>query len=117
MTALVVLGVVGLVVAFLVGVALGLAANPSKQRRLPPEPLPASIGAQICGCGHGLEQHDPPAGSCHAKVRFEILAYGMTYSYVYERCKCRRYVESFPADQRRRWMDLDPQPQLGEGSG
>jgi hypothetical protein len=73
-----------------------------KAASAPPQPLPQPKA--ICGCDHGLHQHDRASDKCHAEVKKwtgqnrdkkgELWDY-----YKFVRCDCRRYTGPIPAEE------------------
>ncbi|WP_158839687.1 hypothetical protein [Saccharothrix deserti] len=52
----------------------------------------------ICGCGHGLDQHDPETWTCHAEVRRDEFD-GVVVRHVYVPCTCRQYTGPKPIEE------------------
>ena len=64
-------------------------------RRKSPAPPQA-----FCGCGHGLEQHDPEARVCKAEVtRGKYDSLGEWVGYTYAPCTCQQYVGPKPLEE------------------
>ncbi|MEY8041898.1 hypothetical protein [Saccharopolyspora cebuensis] len=52
-----------------------------------------------CGCGHGLDQHDPEDGTCHAELRRSRYVDGGWDGHEYVPCTCRQYVGPRPVEE------------------
>lgn len=57
----------------------------------------------VCGCGHGLETHDPETKACHARVRkykwdsyAGFMMSGKEVFAGYADCACRQYTGPEP---------------------
>ncbi len=60
----------------------------------------AAATPPVCGCGHGLEQHDPDTKACHAQVRRDTYnKHGDWVGDTYVACTCRQYVGPTPVEQ------------------
>ena len=55
----------------------------------------------ICGCKHGLEQHDPETKACHGRTlqRNVYSKEGKWLGTQWIDCTCRRYVGPVPAEE------------------
>lgn len=65
---------------------VGYLAGRITRRRAAPAPTQA-----LCGCGHGLEQHDLQAHACKAEVP--------RGNYTYVPCTCQQYVGPKPLEE------------------
>ena len=71
-----------------------LAGRITRRRSTPQTPLPT------CGCGHGLDQHDPETKMCHAQhPRSKFDTGGDWVGYTYVPCTCRQYVGPRPLEE------------------
>jgi hypothetical protein len=69
------------------GALLGIGYLSGRVGRRRSLPRPKKPTKPICGCGHGLEQHDPRTAACHGTVRRP-----RTESNRYVPCTCRQYT-------------------------
>jgi hypothetical protein len=60
-------------------------------------PTPA-VPKPICGCGHGLHDHDPEKKTCAARVRLFKYSIGSGHEVFdkYGNCSCKQYVGPIP---------------------
>ncbi|MFI7547025.1 hypothetical protein [Actinoplanes sp. NPDC049599] len=73
--------------------------------RRPETPQPQAI----CGCGHGLGQHDNSGERCHAEIGRPVHnKHGEVIGQQYVPCTCRRYVGPLPIEQFLRTELLPP---------
>jgi hypothetical protein len=64
----------------------------------PPPPKP------ICGCTHGLHEHDLEGGKCHAEIKKWAGQHRdkrgeLWDNYKFVTCGCRRYTGPIPAEE------------------
>ena len=63
---------------------------------------PAGTTSQpICGCSHGLEQHDPETKVCHGQILHKDARteYGEWIGNQWVPCSCRQYVGPKPFEE------------------
>lgn len=53
----------------------------------------------VCGCGHGLDKHDPKDGTCHSEETRARYEDGHWQGQDYVRCTCRQYVGPKPIEE------------------
>jgi hypothetical protein len=53
----------------------------------------------ICGCGHGLEKHDPKDGACHGEEQRSRFEDGHWTGHEYVQCACRQYTGPRPIEE------------------
>lgn len=71
---------------------------------------PSRTPQAICGCGHGLDQHEPASGRCHGEVkRAAYNKYGSWVGHTYPTCTCQQYVGPVPIEQLIQTQILPPQ--------
>ena len=85
-------------VVFLVGQAVGFALGRFWRKRATSGSAPVSPA--MCGCGHGLEHHDPDTNECHGSVEIKNYYDKRGYNRGTQRvpCSCRRYVGPQPVE-------------------
>jgi hypothetical protein len=77
----------------LVGLVIGRFTPARRRRPKPPKPV-----EPICGCGHGIHDHDPDTKSCHAQTkayRYDRIEEREVFN-KYVPCTCRQYTGPTP---------------------
>ena len=80
---------------FAFGIIIGRSTKKQKPRT-PQTPTP------ICGCDHGLHDHDPKTGECHGLMDGDPLRYNefsRPTAFKQVRCTCKQYTGPRPIDQ------------------
>lgn len=83
-----------LVGAGLLAAGYAAGALPRRRRRTPDEPTEAR-----CGCGHGLDQHDPSTNECHAQTARCVFDNGRWKGDEFVTCTCRQYTGPRPLEE------------------
>lgn len=75
----------------------GLVAGQLTRRRTPIAATPKPV----CGCSHGLEQHDPDTNECHRQILREdtYTEDGAWIGNQWVPCTCRQYVGPKPLEE------------------
>lgn len=89
--------------------ATGLVAGKLTRRHTPTGTTPKPV----CGCSHGLEQHDPDTKDCHGQIRRDVHSEdGDWIGYQWVPCTCRQYVGPKPLEELYAPPLLPPQDNL-----
>ncbi|MBP2474829.1 hypothetical protein JOF53_003701 [Crossiella equi] len=90
--------------------ATGLLAGKLTRRRAPAGTTPKPL----CGCSHGLEQHDPDTKECHGQILHkDARTEGGTWiGNQWVPCTCRQYVGPKPFEELYAPPMLPPQDTL-----
>lgn len=91
-----IVGAVLALVFFAMGRMSGLRQAKSLPGGKPPKP--------VCGCDHGLHQHDLKSGKCHADIKTWAGQHRdkrgeLWDNYKWIPCGCRRYTGPIPAEE------------------
>lgn len=77
--------------------ATGLLTGKLTRRRTP---AADTTPKAVCGCSHGLEQHNPDTNECHGQMRRDKHnKFGDWIGHEWVPCTCRQYVGPRPLEE------------------